>query len=52
MCNDKRSVLKLELFGIVLAIGMNFGLYGISLKLLWSLLSWTDVGYLIVKLLK
>lgn len=36
--------------GIMIAGGMNFGLYGMSWRLLWSFLSWLDVGYLLVHL--
>ncbi|HIF0302637.1 TPA: hypothetical protein ACXYLJ_002943 [Legionella pneumophila] len=36
--------------GFMIALGTNFGLYGISWRLLWSFLSWLDVGYLLVQL--
>lgn len=36
--------------GVLIAVGMNFGLYGISWRLPLSLLSWVDVGYLLVQL--
>lgn len=33
------------LLGIVTALGMNAALYGLSMRLFYSLLSWADVAY-------
>ncbi|KTD01087.1 hypothetical protein Lgor_2572 [Fluoribacter gormanii] len=34
--------------GSLLSLGMNYKLYGFSFKLIFSVLSWINVGYLIV----
>jgi hypothetical protein len=34
----------------MIALGMNFGLYGMSWRFLWSFLLWLYVGYLLVHL--
>ncbi len=38
--------------GILLALGMNFSKIGWSWRLLYSLASWADVGYLVMPAIK